>query len=245
MKKVLIAILTIIIAVIISAIVLYVHVFSEKAKESLAKEEKSLIKTNTTEEEISEYERKISKSEEKAKADLQKEEITEAKIEEAITYIEKNIELLAEEKNIENIENMAYYGAYLKNVTTYKDDEKKSEISILGENTLAYSKEALKFIENNTKVNEKKENTNTVQNNIETPEPVENNIPETSQVPAETQLPEQTQLPAVNVIEVNTSTTLEKSKTKVRGSISKINNLNRKKLIKELKERISSSSQNN
>ena len=243
MKKILMAILTIAIAILISALVLYINVFSEKAKNNIQKEEQTLVKTNILDEdEIAEYEKKIDKAEEKAKENIKKEEITEAKIEEAITYIEKNIELTTEDNNTESFEKMAYYGAYLKNVTTYKEDEKKSEISLLGENTLAYSKEALKFIENNTKTKENIGAQEQTANVIEST--IENNTPETSTIPSETSMPEQTAIPPVNVIEVNTSTTLEKAKTKVKASISKINNLNRRKLITELIERIKSSSQN-
>ena len=122
MKKVLIAILTIIVTILISALVLYINVFSKEAKANIQKEEKALA--NPKEEIIEEneeigYEKQIQEIEERAKADIEKEEITEAKIEEAITYIETNIEVKEEEINSETIKQIAYYGAYLKNLTKF------------------------------------------------------------------------------------------------------------------------------
>ena len=59
MKKILMAILTIAIAILISALVLYINVFSEKAKNNIQKEEQTLVKTNILDEdEIAEYEKK-------------------------------------------------------------------------------------------------------------------------------------------------------------------------------------------
>ncbi len=259
MKKVLIAILTIIVTILISALVLYINVFSKEAKANIQKEEKALA--NPKEEIIEEneeigYEKQIQEIEERAKADIEKEEITEAKIEEAITYIETNIEVKEEEINSETIKQIAYYGAYLKNLTSYNSEEKKNEISILGENSVEYSKEALKFIEKQEKI--KEENTEKQEkpkeNNQEEQKTVENEQQQQQQINSEqntvpevsaTPISEPTEMPVViNVIEVNTSTTLEKAKTKVRSSISKVNNLNRKKLVTELKERIDNSSQN-
>ena len=45
MKKVLIAILTIIVTILISALVLYINVFSKEAKANIQKEEKALANT--------------------------------------------------------------------------------------------------------------------------------------------------------------------------------------------------------
>jgi len=263
MKKVLIAILKIIVTILISALVLYINVFSKEAKANIQKEEKALA--NPKEEIIEEneeigYEKQIQEIEERAKADIEKEEITEAKIEEAITYIETNIEVKEEEINSETIKQIAYYGAYLKNLTSYNSEEKKNEISILGENSVEYSKEALKFIEKQEKIKEEntekqekpKENNQEEQKTVENEQQQQqqinseqNTVPEVSATPIATPISEPTEMPVViNVIEVNTSTTLEKAKTKVRSSISKVNNLNRKKLVTELKERIDNSSQN-
>lgn len=254
MEKVLMAILTIIVTILISALVLYINVFSKEAKANIQKEEKVLAdsKENIVKEEKEiGYEQQIKEIEEKAKENIEKEqEIKEEKIEEAITYIETNIEIKEEEKNIETIKQVAYYGAYLKNLTKYDSEEKKNEISILGENTIEYSKEALKFIEKQEKIKDNVIESEDIENKEEVNEqkqsinPEQNIVPEVSATPIATPITEPSEIPVViNVIEVNTSTTLEKAKTKVRSSISKVNNLNRKKLVTELKERIDNSSQ--
>lgn len=109
---------------------------------------------------------------------------------------------------------MAYYGAYLKELVKYEDDEKKSEITVLGENTLSYSKEALKFIENNEKTKENDE-VEKIEETIPEESTTTENIPEAVATPIATPITEPSETPVViNVIEVNTSTTLEKAKQK-------------------------------
>lgn len=233
MKKVFMAIITIIIAVAISGAVLYINVFSDSAKKNIEKEEALLDKTeNENQENVDETEATIKQIEEKVNKEIEeKQGMTEDEIKEAILYIESNVELPADMLTKENIEKIAYYGIYLKNIVTYSEEETKSEISILGEVTLEYSKEALNYINKNSQENTA-EITNEEEANKEENNEVINEENNENEIIAENNIEEET-----SIITVNTSTTLENAKTKVKESLTKINN-NKNNLIIEFKEKI-------
>lgn len=231
MKKVFMAIITIIIAVAISGAVLYINIFSDNARKNIEKEEAMLNKTeNNIKEETNETEATIKQIEEKVNKEIEeKQGMTEDEIKEAILYIESNVELPADMLTKENIEKIAYYGIYLKNIVTYSEEETKNEISILGEATIEYAKEALNYINKNLQentieiTNEEKANEETSEENLK-----ENN---------EKEIEDENNTDEANIITVDTSTTLENAKTKVKESLLKINN-NKNNLINEFKEKI-------
>lgn len=233
MKKVFMAIITIIIAVAISGAVLYINVFSDNAKKNIEKEEALLNKTeNENQEEVDEVENTIKQIEEKVNKEIEeKQGMTEDEIKEAILFIESNIELPEDMLTKENIEKIAYYGAYLKNIVDYSEEEIKNEISILGEVTLEYSKEALNYINKNSQESTV-EITNEEEANKEEKNEVINEENNENETIDENNIKEET-----NVITVNTSTALENAKTKVKESLIKINN-NKNNLIIEFKEKI-------
>lgn len=231
MKKVFMAIITIIIAVAISGAVLYINIFSDNARKNIEKEEAMLNKTeNNIKEETNETEATIKQIEEKVNKEIEeKQGMTEDEIKEAILYIESNVELPADMLTKENIEKIAYYGIYLKNIVTYSEEETKNEISILGEATIEYAKEALNYINKNLQentieiTNEEKANEETSEESLK-----ENN---------EKEIEDENNTEEANIITVDTSTTLENAKTKVKESLLKINN-NKNNLINEFKEKI-------
>ena len=199
--------------------------------ENIEKEEAMLNKTeNNIKEETTETEVTIKQIEEKVNKEIEeKQGMTEDEIKEAILYIESNVELPADMLTKENIEKIAYYGIYLKNIVTYSEEETKNEISILGEATIEYSKEALNYINKNLQentieiTNEEKANEETSEESLK-----ENN---------EKEIEDENNTEEANIITVDTSTTLENAKTKVKESLLKINN-NKNNLINEFKEKI-------
>jgi len=146
MKKVFNLLITIIIIAAISAIVLYLQVFSKDAKEKIKKQEQSLIKTDNTQQEINEFDEKINMQDKKAKSDIeQAEAITEESIITAINYIEENSQKSIEELNEEIILNIAYNGAYLENLKQYSSLQ-ENELFNLGTKSKEYAKEALQAL---------------------------------------------------------------------------------------------------
>jgi len=146
MKKVLNLVITISIIIAISAIVLYLQVFSKSAKENIKKQEQALIKTEKTNQEINEFDEKINIQDEKAKNYIeQTETITEESIITAINYIEENSQKSIEELNEEIILNIAYNGAYLENLKKYSSLQ-ENEIFNLGTKSKEYAKEALQAL---------------------------------------------------------------------------------------------------
>ncbi len=168
MKKVFNLLITIIIIAAISAIVLYLQVFSKDAKEKIKKQEQSLIKTDNTQQEINEFDEEVNIQDEKAKSDIeQAETITEESIITAINYIEENSQKNIDELNEEIILNIAYNGAYLENLKQYSSLQ-ENQLFNLGTKSKEYAKEALQALpdkqelENNEMTPEENINTNVV-----------------------------------------------------------------------------------